>query len=277
MAKANRTISLCSVEGCSRKRNARGMCTTHYNRWRKSGTTERLCRACSVQIGPRRGGSWYCSEACRDSAAQKPCKVSGCEKIATRAGLCDMHYERKRVAAKTAKCDSPMCEKRAITRGFCYGHYARLRAGKPTDTPLFSRRATGTAVLRNPEGLRQCGTCNKYKDDSEFTAGSSSDGLSVNCTSCRANYRLRKYNVTEAEYNAMLEKQGGVCAICGRTSGARRFHIDHDHSCCPGGGSCGECVRGLLCGNCNSGLGQFKDDPEVLHSAIEYIKRYRKA
>jgi hypothetical protein len=70
----------------------------------------------------------------------------------------------------------------------------------------------------------------------------------------------------------MLERQGGVCAICGLPcKSGKRLSIDHDHSCCPGKGSCGKCVRGLLCMNCNNGLGHFKDDPELLGTAIAYL------
>ena len=58
----------------------------------------------------------------------------------------------------------------------------------------------------------------------------------------------------------MLRKQDGVCAIC-RTAPAA--HVDHDH----GTGA----VRALLCFNCNGGLGQFKDDPEVLREAADYV------
>ncbi|SDT83772.1 endonuclease domain-containing protein [Gordonia westfalica] len=55
------------------------------------------------------------------------------------------------------------------------------------------------------------------------------------------------------------------------------LHIDHDHSCCPPRSkqwrTCGQCVRGFLCGSCNRGLGLLKDDPNVLRSAIEYLGR----
>jgi hypothetical protein len=59
----------------------------------------------------------------------------------------------------------------------------------------------------------------------------------------------------------MLAAQGGLCAICKVAPGG---HVDHDHET--------GAVRALLCFNCNGGLGQFKDNPEVLHAAAYYVQ-----
>lgn len=86
-----------------------------------------------------------------------------------------------------------------------------------------------------------------------------------------------KSNLTPEQYEEMLAQQGGTCAICGGTDPAGRwgaygrFHVDHDHACCPGKSSCGRCIRGLLCGKCNIGLGSFGDDPQVLVAAAAYL------
>lgn len=89
-------------------------------------------------------------------------------------------------------------------------------------------------------------------------------------------YHLRsRFNITLAQYNDMLDAQGGGCAICGSESHGdsriKRFHVDHDHSCCASKGSCGECVRGLLCRGCNTALGNFSDDPVRLLRAADYL------
>ena len=52
--------------------------------------------------------------------------------------------------------------------------------------------------------------------------------------------------------------------------------IDHDHSCCPGSTSCGKCVRGVLCGECNLMIGLGKDRQDILVSASEYLIKYKK-
>lgn len=70
-----------------------------------------------------------------------------------------------------------------------------------------------------------------------------------------------RYNITPERYDEMLEEQGGTCAICPATeagNAGRRFSVDHDHACCPGPRSCGQCVRGLLCLRCNNSLGWYE-------------------
>jgi hypothetical protein len=69
--------------------------------------------------------------------------------------------------------------------------------------------------------------------------------------------------ITETDYQAMLIKQHGTCAICSKPTGKRRLDIDHDHDT-------GK-VRGLLCLNCNRAIGLFNEDPHRLVSAIEYL------
>lgn len=82
----------------------------------------------------------------------------------------------------------------------------------------------------------------------------------------RKQQRIRKYGLTLKEYDALLAAQGGKCAICRRSDFPGPTHfpfIDHCHST-------GR-VRGILCANCNHGLGKFKDDPDILIEAYEYI------
>jgi len=81
---------------------------------------------------------------------------------------------------------------------------------------------------------------------------------------------LKKFNLSAERYVEMLMLQGCACYICGKVQGTRRLAIDHDHSCCPGEGSCGECVRKLLCTTCNIRLGVIESDFFAL--GLEYIK-----
>jgi len=106
--------------------------------------------------------------------------------------------------------------------------------------------------------------------------GAASGGACV-CTVCavkrRASRMMIKYGITLAEFDVMLAAQRGCCAICegtdvGRGSSGRGkgvFHVDHDHAT-------GK-VRGLLCTNCNKGLGFFLDDSRNLSRAIEYLRQ----
>ena len=79
------------------------------------------------------------------------------------------------------------------------------------------------------------------------------------------------YGITVAEYDALLARQGGGCAICGndepaehgRTGKKFKLSVDHDHAT-------GR-VRGLLCQRCNRAIGLLGDDPVLLQRAIGYL------
>lgn len=90
------------------------------------------------------------------------------------------------------------------------------------------------------------------------------------CPGCADVRRARMYRLDPHEWQAMVAAQGGGCAICGRTD--KSLHVDHDHRCCPGDKSCGKCVRKLLCGNCNRGIGLFGDSPELMEAAAAYLR-----
>lgn len=76
-------------------------------------------------------------------------------------------------------------------------------------------------------------------------------------------YQLRKvYGISLEDYARMVDAQNHSCAICGKVT--EKLFVDHCHS--------SGVIRGLLCINCNTGLGHFKDDPKILKEAIKYIK-----
>ncbi len=145
--------------------------------------------------------------------------------------------------------------------------------------------------------MRLCKKCNKEKDAHDFR------GKYGHCKSCdsdwhRANYirnkaridarnkawqkankerydtaidnasMIKRYGFSRSQYDALLSKQLGVCAICGsatvRRKNGKRLIIDHMHDT--------GAVRGLLCHPCNIGLGSFSDNPETLQKAINYLK-----
>lgn len=70
-----------------------------------------------------------------------------------------------------------------------------------------------------------------------------------------------QYKMTLEEYEAMLVAQDGHCATCPITpeQNGRALDVDHDHDCCPGKRSCGRCVRGLLCMECNKYMPKNED------------------
>lgn len=129
-------------------------------------------------------------------------------------------------------------------------------------------------------GLRNyCKTCHNER---EVVKRQNPDRIQKNKDWVRDNpdklkqYRLNKYNMTSEQYDDMLAAQHGLCKICSwllsdDTRGTRPC-VDHDHSCCSGKNSCGKCVRGIICDDCNTALGKFKDDVDTLRSAIKYLE-----
>ena len=92
-------------------------------------------------------------------------------------------------------------------------------------------------------------------------------------TTKRHGYKLKhKYGMTVQDYDALMEKQGGVCAICknpetsrhSKSKEVQRLAVDHCHES-------GK-IRGLLCQACNTALGKFNDNLSTLESAILYLK-----
>lgn len=124
-------------------------------------------------------------------------------------------------------------------------------------------------------GQKWCGGCREVKPTSDFHAGEKT----TRCRSCKSlsgrKRHLAKYGMTPETYSALLDKQGGGCAVCGAVpdgdGAGRRFCIDHDHDCCPDSRTCGRCVRGILCTRCNAALGFVKDDPEHLMLLAAYV------
>lgn len=87
----------------------------------------------------------------------------------------------------------------------------------------------------------------------------------------RAGHLKRKFNLTVADYDAMVLDQGGVCAIChkppcGRGKAGQRLCVDHSHSS-------GK-VRKLLCLSCNMALGLLEDSPDRLRQAAKYLESF---
>ena len=149
-------------------------------------------------------------------------------------------------------------------------------------------------MTRAPRGERRCHGCGATPEEKRFYRSrrepSGYQGRCVECESAAKKARAAEevlpgwnrarvasirnnYKMTPEEWEALFDSQGRRCAVCGSdTPDGPWWHTDHDHSCCPGRGkSCGECVRGILCGPCNMGLGSFKDDPERLRLAYDYL------
>jgi hypothetical protein len=122
---------------------------------------------------------------------------------------------------------------------------------------------------------KRCQYCRK-----KFIENSASIGnvCSESCYNKKQQYRINyqerarekvlnnKFGITVEEYDKLYLQQKGRCGICEKHQSEfkRRFAVDHNHDT-------GQ-VRGLLCGNCNTGIGNLRDSIKLLKKAIKYLK-----
>lgn len=75
---------------------------------------------------------------------------------------------------------------------------------------------------------------------------------------------LLAYGITQEQYDEMVTRQKGVCAVCGHADAKRALSVDHDHET-------GR-VRGLLCSGCNAAIGRLGDNVAGLRRALAYLE-----
>jgi len=137
-----------------------------------------------------------------------------------------------------------------------------------------------TEVLVVTKKCKMCGTTKSIENF--YTTRISSKGKQYYMSSCknceseraktrnkiygRAEHLKRRYGITDADIIYILRDQSWSCAICGLHFFMFNLKVcvDHDHNT-------GK-VRGILCSHCNYGLGHFRDNPQYLSNATEYIK-----
>lgn len=127
-----------------------------------------------------------------------------------------------------------------------------------------------------PLKTKRCSRCGLVQTLKHFhKRDDSADGYRGQCIKCLSNAgknasdrrrHLKKFfGLTPEHYDLMLAKQGACCAIChGVNDNGHRLSVDHCHKT--------NKVRGLLCSECNHGLGRFQDDIPRLKAAINYLK-----
>ena len=132
-----------------------------------------------------------------------------------------------------------------------------------------------------PEGMSHCPKCGAVKALEEFPRNRSKrsgygtygkpchnettrKNVVKNYGSSRHYHLRRRYGIGAAEVEQMLEAQRWTCLVCEVLLTVKTAHVDHDHIT--------GAVRGILCFNCNGGLGQFKDNPTALRRAALYVE-----
>lgn len=188
------------------------------------------------------------------------CTVDGCDEPGVVKLMCRKHYMRQLRKGSTAdkrknarkECIEIGCGGLAAAHGLCDMHYRRTRHQAVEHHGRSCVRCAELIPARRKSSAKYCSAECKYAATQPARS---------------RRYQLRvKYGITDAGFDELLAAQGGCCAVC-RTANppgrGQRLHVDHDHAT-------GK-VRGLLCTECNVGLGKFKDDPELLRRAAEYL------
>jgi len=220
---------------------------------------------------------------------KKKCSVDGCEKHSKTRGLCQTHYMR---LVRSGTTDDPVVEDK--TKHPLYITWvAAKRVGRLSDEWLdFWRFVKDVSPI--PEGncrIYRVDTTKPYSKENchwktvspgkkpdetgyEYQKRKQREKKSAPLSS-RARALRRIYGMSHEEYDAMSESQGHVCAICGNPETAQSGHsatpkklsVDHCHAT--------RKVRGLLCHLCNTAIGKFNDNPDLLMRAIEYLKKHQ--
>ena len=181
----------------------------------------------------------------------------------------------------TKICLAEECTAPSVSRGLCARCYSRIRRlGRIEEYPATISTARHSLSDVDTEGKTAiCSVCGPTKIRVRKSR-KSHECMTVrrrtpsSPPARRKAWLKQKYGLTPEEYDALLQIQDNACAICRTTDvGARSWHVDHDHACCPGRKSCGKCVRGVLCNLCNAGLGYFRDSTESMERAIGYLSK----
>lgn len=176
-------------------------------------------------------------------------------------------------------CETKICGKCNIEKKLSYFNYRNdtkkyrnfcKKCTKGYETSLEERRELTLSLFN--KGLKECSKCRNIKSVSEFSIDINTlTKLSSNCRECIKNKYTKtelrnlalitKYKISIEDYNNILKKQGGKCAICKINSD--KLVVDHCHDSLK--------IRGILCTTCNSGLGFFKDSLFNLSEASKYL------
>jgi hypothetical protein len=149
-----------------------------------------------------------------------------------------------------------------------YAHWCKICV-KAYDNKEHDSKRVFPVKVQN--GLIHCRRCERYLDKSSFWK------TNTYCKDCSKlighSANLKRFGMTVDDYITLEKSQNGVCAICKNPEqNKNRLSVDHNHACCPGTTTCGKCVRGLLCSNCNTFLGNAKDSIDILKNAITYLQ-----
>lgn len=161
---------------------------------------------------------------------------------------------------------------------------------KEYNPPMSDRLPDGMKTYAELERKRACYVCKIEKPFTDFGKDrTQAGGISYRCKACakievqkwkskfpnkqklkdRIQGLKKNYGITLDEYDSLFRSQNGCCAICKRHQSVlkRSLAVDHDRDT--------KVIRGLLCDNCNPGIGYFKHSVEMMEAGILYLKKFK--
>lgn len=236
----------CGVPECDKPVHSKKMCQAHYRKFRKYGTATPT-PSMKRRPGPAPDPSKWRSRHNPDNPKRLRPKVERAPKTHCKRGheLTDANVYVSRSGSRSCKT----CLRENTQR------WRSLQ-----------ERIEGPGCGSHNRSKTHCPQGHEYSETNTYTYSGKRH--------CRECQRIRsrelvcaKYGLTVLDYEQMLAAQGHSCAICRKhmNDSPRSLHIDHDHLT-------GQ-VRGLLCFPCNKALGEFKDSPEIILKAAEYVLR----
>jgi hypothetical protein len=249
---------------------ARGLCRACYSRWQKRGTTD---------YAPKRERHF--------------CHIDGCGKPVVSHGLCDMHRLRLRNhgTLESARPDSWGAKhKHPLFNSWAWMQRHRGKDGldpRWNDFLQFvtdvGERPSAKHKLFSADDSKPLGPDNFIWKEAVTQRVAGEDEKTYHNRVARVYRSLRVealkgqdlkklYGMSLAAYDRLSEEQGHRCAICGQPEEMKirgkvvKLAVDHCHS--------KGHVRALLCRACNNGLGMFKDSPDLLEKAAEYLRSH---
>lgn len=251
----------CTEDTCEKGVKARGLCRNHYEVWRRKNRD---------LVKPLKG-KWDNPDGTR-----MECFKNGCVEPVETQGLCTHHYQHfhymsNRGAVKSRRnrkltdydgvktvppCTFEGCDRDEFNPGLCAGHYYQGLRGEEL-RPLFERAMCPVPRCKDSYSVKlgKRGVCRSHS------------------------HMMSRFSISLETLISLLAP--GVCASPG-CERSQRLSIDHDHSCCPAGKfpgrkvSCGECVRGTLCSNCNAALGLLGEDKSRMEGLVTYLENSRR-
>lgn len=201
----------------------------------------RTCPQCLSEFAPTRTGHVYCSDRCREltrgASRRKEFPARACDR-------CGGRYVPTRQASR-------WCSERCGWRGRNAEKQARTREGRG---PVQCAECATAIPDAGRYDRKYCAECRPI----------------VNRRNAQRSHLQLTYGMTPEDYAERLEAQGHRCAICGTTEprgkAADVFKVDHCHET--------GAVRGLLCDQCNRGLGFLGDDPDRLMAGVAYLLQH---